>query len=45
MVLQPFSILERIVVGETLAGALESLKPAAFSILERIVVGETLDKS
>ena len=36
-----FSILERIVVGETPTPRSRSLEMRAFSILERIVVGET----
>ena len=37
----PFSILERIVVGETYREMAEALGVSSFSILERIVVGET----
>ncbi len=39
--LLPFSILERIVMGETMLGGLLSLVVLSFSILERIVMGET----
>jgi len=39
---RPFSILKRIVMGETLGVALRAwLMFAAFSILKRIVMGET----
>jgi len=37
----PFSILERIDVGETPESVLDVCSNAAFSILERIDVGET----
>ena len=37
----PFSILERIDVGETLLGSRRGVEHAPFSILERIDVGET----
>ena len=40
--LTPFSILERIDVGETKSGVtLLAARPGTFSILERIDVGET----
>jgi len=40
--MNPFSILERIVVGETKGSQLWMTDDGSFSILERIVVGETI---
>ena len=41
----PFSILERIDVGETLGWGLSKAGCGAFSILERIDVGETPERA
>ena len=38
----PFSILKRIVMGETSCEFRAAYKPSTFSILKRIVMGETL---